>query len=56
MVSLTCMSEGGALTAKGSCPEKLVFKAGGLVGGIFEEFVLLEPGGGAPGRAGGASG
>ena len=43
MVSLTCMSEGGALAAKGPCPEKLVFKAGGLVGGIFEEFFLLGP-------------
>ena len=44
MVSLTCMGEGGALATKGSCPEKLVFKAGGLVGGIFEKFVLLRPG------------
>ena len=43
MVSLTCMGEGGTLAAEGPCPEKLFLKAGGLVGGIFEEFLLQGP-------------
>ena len=43
MVSLTCISEGGALATKGPRPEKLIFEAGRLVGGILEEFVFLRP-------------
>ena len=43
MVSLTCISEGGALATKGPRPEKFVFEAGRLIGGILEEFVLLRP-------------
>ena len=43
MVSLTCMVEGGMLAAEGPCPEILVLKVGGLVGGIFQEFLLLGP-------------
>ena len=44
MVSLTCISEGGALATKGPRPEKFIFEAGRLVGGILEEFVFLRPG------------
>ena len=43
MVSLTCISEGGALATKGPRPEKFIFEAGRLVGGILKEFVFLRP-------------